>query len=186
MVCWTTGHPQRAPLDLVSAAQSVSQSSIHSFRPPGNLSQQALVGSSEWLLIIWTTEVNGMADWELALACSAVWKQWSFDSSGAALMKALISIKYHKNRGNLPWEALNMFCSILQLYSATMHVQHVVAHCETMGGLNQLAIQQHPTRWHNFNSTQLKQGRCEELLNLTALWNVFHHFLSDGERHVCR
>ena len=43
----------------------------------------------------------------------------------------------------------------------------VVGHCETVGGLNQLASQQHPTIGHNFKLYQLKRGRSDKPLNLT-------------------
>lgn len=44
----------------------------------------------------------------------------------------------------------------------------VVGHCETVGGLNQLATQQDLATGHNFKLYQLKRGRSDEPLNLTA------------------
>lgn len=103
---------------------------IHSFSPPGNcnLLQHALDGtvaqndlySSEQLLTGWLS----------LRACMCL-----------LIKLTCISNKYvdrsHKNRRNLPWEALNRFCSsVLQYWQMMNYVQHVAAHCETLGGLN--------------------------------------------------
>lgn len=145
------GHLRVFFLNLVSAVQSVRHPSVPSFSSPENCNS-ASVG------LQFRTTSNHFNN--IGLVSSSVKEET--DSSKPSFLTYTVCKQKAMNRINVPRDALNMVCGDQQMLNT------VVGHCETVGGLNQLATQQHLATGHNFKLYQLKRGRSDEPLNLTA------------------